>query len=210
MISAAVKDWVRQYTARHIKWAVLAVSSIDGYEEIEGEEQGSENAYQLPARRFQHYGYRSRPPVGSEMICVAPAGGESQRVSIASEKSGQGPDSQEEGEVEVYSKFGQRVTLDKDGAITITGKATVKIDQNGKVTIDAAAGQDVQVNGGTLRVARETDPVDPSGGMTAWMSQVVLAITNLIAGAPAAPPMPPAPPSFAFIRTGAGAPNFKG
>lgn len=125
-----LKHWVKQWTTRFVRYGLLAQTEATGFDQMEGT-QGSPDdpPFQHPVRRFQHYGFRSRPRVGAELICVAPRGGASNRVSVASEVPGAGPQAQEEGEVELYSEFGQRIILAKDGTITLQepqgGKATL-------------------------------------------------------------------------------------
>lgn len=119
-LGPTIKDWVKQWTARLVRYGILAHTESTGFDQLEGAQgDGVNPSYQQPARRFQHYGFRSRPRVGAEIICVAPRGGTSNRVSIASEVSGQGPQDQEEGEVEVYSQFGQRLRLISDGSFIL-------------------------------------------------------------------------------------------
>lgn len=83
----------------------------------------------------------------------------------------------------------------KDSELTIAVGAQlfIKIDQAGKVTIDSKAGQDLVFNGGTLRVARVTDPVTPTTAMGLWMNAVNAAITAIKNGDPIT--LPPAAPS---------------
>lgn len=217
-MKAATQAWVRTFVARLARRAILAVSSADRAEQMEGHlvDEGDPD-YEQPVRRCQWYGLRSRPGPGTELICVAPDGGTSQRCAVAGEAPGTGPTDQEEWEVELYAKAGQRLELDKDGhaVMTVVGGKTItikmqgaqiKIDGAGKIAIDSEAAQDVVVNGGTLKVARETDPVDPAGGMATWMSQVAAALNAIAPGSV----NPPAPPAFGFVRTGAGAPRFRG
>ena len=52
---------------------------------------------------------------------------------------------------------------DSELTISVGPQLHLKIDQAGKVTIDSKAGQDLVFNGGTLRVARVTDPVNING-----------------------------------------------
>lgn len=119
-LATSLKEWVKQWTSRFVRYGFLAQTEPTGFDQLEGSMgEPGEPAYQHPIRRFQHYGFRSRPKVGAELICVAPRGGTSNRVSIASEVPGEGPQNQAEGEVELYSQFGQRIFLKEDGSIHI-------------------------------------------------------------------------------------------
>ena len=163
----------------------------------------------MPARRMGPFGLRWVHPKDCEGLAIN-VGGRLQLVLIAAESESYGPTDLEGGEVALYDQAGSTIVLDKDGAITITSKsgAVVAMNAAGKITIDAKAGQDVQVNGGTLKVARETDPVDPHGSMSAWIAavQTICAALAATAGAPA----PVAPTNFGNIRLNAGATRFKG
>ncbi len=163
----------------------------------------------LPARRMGPFGLRWVHPKDCEGLAIN-VGGRLQLVLLAAESEKYGPTDLEGGEVALYDQAGSTIVLDKDGAITITSKsgATVVLNAAGKITIDAKAGQDVQVNGGTLKVARETDPVDPHGTMSSWIA-AVQAVAAAAAPALMLPP-PVAPTQFGNIRTGAGATRFKG
>lgn len=119
-MSFAVKEWVKQWSARLVRYGVLSCSAASGRDELEGTLVDERDlSYQHPVRRFQHYGFRSRPKAGAEVICVSPGGGASNRVSVASEVPGTGPQNQTEGEVEMYSDAGQRVVLGKEGTVLI-------------------------------------------------------------------------------------------
>lgn len=71
---------------------------------------------------------------------------------------------------------------DSELTISVGPQLHIKVDQAGKVTIDSKAGQDLVFNGGTLRVARVTDPVNINGTRVTvgtfafWCEQVRLQI----------------------------------
>lgn len=116
---------------------------------------------QQKMRWLQTYGIASKPRAGSEVVAVSLGGAASNRVAIASATPGAGPQTQEDGEVELYSEHGQRVVLDKDGRITVSASgSTIVLKPDGTVAIDAKAGSDVVVNGGTAKVAVEGTDVD--------------------------------------------------
>lgn len=190
--------------------ATLSRSAGDGYEQMDGYAvDPAEPEAADRVRRVQHYGFRSRPGpgTGTEIWALAPEAGASQRVYVASEVKGTGPTDQEDWEVEVYCKNGQRLTLDKDGQVLIRAKgATIKIDSNGAITIDTPAGQDVNIQSGTNGIARELDPVDANTAMRTWMAAVVTAFSTLsgAAGGNVPPITAPgaAPGTFGFIKLG--------
>lgn len=86
-----------------------------------------------------------------------------------------------------------RVRLRADGSVDIealTGEA---------IRITTAGGGDIVLNGGTLRIARETDPVTVGGAMSTWMAAVTAAT-----GVPAL-----VGTTLGTIAAGAGAPDAK-
>lgn len=209
MITYAIREYVRQRIGALVRIARSSGVNANRIDEVKGRARdGEEPDQQIPATRYQQYGFRSSPPADSEYVIIG-AGDVGQRVCIASETPGTGPGSQASGEVEVYAKTGQRIILNKDGLITISASgATIEIATTGKVTVTSAAGQDVQVNGGSLRVARDTDPVAP----TATMATLLTAIIALInAAAPGT--ISPAQAAALALQIGTingGAAQFKG
>ena len=88
--------------------------------ELEGRAGASdEPAYQDQALIMQHYGFRSRPGPGTELLTLGHLGSPTQRVAVASETPGQGPTDQVDGEVEIYSQHGQRIRLMEDGGVRV-------------------------------------------------------------------------------------------
>lgn len=89
--------------------------------------------------------------------------------------------------------------------------ARIRIRASGAISIDAKAGQDVTFNGGTLKVARETDPVNvctltatsPSGPVT------FVLVPLDASGAPGAPVTSPTVTVPAVIAHAGGAPHVK-
>ena len=172
------------------KWGYLRVTMPQPVDDAEGVTSNTQ-----PCRNMNAFGFRSAPASGSECIVGAPRGGATNAVVVASDHLGYGPTDLAEGDSVQFSKAHHEgktcmVRVDASGKITIhsKGNGVVVIDENGKITIDAVAGQDVVVNGGTLQVARKTDPVAAAAAMTTWMAAVNTAITNLIALNPAVAP----------------------
>lgn len=88
---------------------------------------------------MQHYGFRSRVPVGSEGVAIAIGGRSHHMIVIATEKRDTVRDDLQEGEVVIYSKFGQAITLGTDGNVHIksnNGASTVEIKANGEVLLN--------------------------------------------------------------------------
>ena len=120
-------DFLRNYLAGLIRRTLIATPSADGHIEVDGwgseagEEEGS-----YTARIFQHYGFWSHVPEGAETVVVAVNGGSANGAVVGTELPGTKP-SLEKGEVAIFSKFGQKILLDKDGNVIITPKSGAKV-----------------------------------------------------------------------------------
>lgn len=170
-----VKALVRNYVARVIRWGTISVSPARGYVQMVGRSaDNDEPESQEELRWLQHYGLASKPRAGSEIAAVSIGGAATNRIALASSTPGAGPQTQEDGEVELYAEHGQRVVLDKDGRLTVSASgSTIVLKPDGTVAIDAKAGSDVVVNGGTAKVAVEGTDVD-CGALS-----VVLSMTGI-------------------------------
>jgi len=106
------------------------IYSCDGYRHPDDPESV------VVAKRAQHYGLCSEPPNDGTCVAVAVAvgGGASNRVAVA-EYSTNTPEI-EVGEVMLWTKFGQRVLLNKDGDVVVVPAA------GRKVLIGSATGTD--------------------------------------------------------------------
>lgn len=93
------------------------------------------------AKHIQLYGFRSKPPVGCEVISLVCSGGSSQKVVVASDHSGLGPSDLQSGEAAIYTKSGSTILLDKDGNVTIIPKsgAKVRLGSGTPAELDAVA-----------------------------------------------------------------------
>lgn len=121
---------------------------------------GATTEQSRPSRLIQQYGFASRPLIGAEAL-LAPVGDRSgQGVVLGLEDSRYRPEL-ESGEVTLFDHLGNRVHLTKDGYILI----------------DAIV--DLILNGGTLQVARATDPVGAATSMAAWIAAVTAALATL-------------------------------
>ena len=154
-----LRQYVLQLLSRMAKWTTLARNGRAGYVGVTGPArnpaQGDKDVEGL-ARRYQHFGFRSRAPKNSEVILLALRAGSANQVVIAEESFGHGPrvEDLKDGEVAIYCKAsGAVIKFDENGKISIAAAA----GQN--ISIDAGAGANVVVNNGTLDVARKTDQV---------------------------------------------------
>jgi len=97
------------------------IYSCDGYRHPDDPESV------VVAKRAQHYGLCSEPPNDGTCVAVAVAvgGGASNRVAVA-EYSTNTPEI-EEGEVVLWTKFGQRLLLNKDGDVIVIPAAGRKM-----------------------------------------------------------------------------------
>lgn len=97
-----------------------------------------------------------------------------------------------------------RISLKTDGLVISAKGATITFTPDGTLQVLAAAGQDLTLNGGTLAVARVSDPVTPDLGLVTTLSAIV-GILNAAPGpvlsAPGAVP-PFASPSVGTITSG--------
>ena len=135
---------------------------------------------------FQHYGFTSSPPVGSEAILIRVGGSGDHQVIIATAKRDARIKLPSAGDVALYDLDGHFVALRRDG---------VEID-----------GPEIRLGtGAVLGVARQTDPVtlDPTSdpALFAFFAAVVAAISALAAGLPVT--VPTAPTTASGTITGA-------
>lgn len=163
----AVKELCEQVMSRLVRTGFIISSTIGiapntkrVFFEVDGdivEKQLGEEEIGTLARYFQHYGFRSRPSNRAEAVYLAVRGSRKHRIVIATDDAG-GTKELEAGEVEIFTQGGGSIWLDKDGNIVL--------------------------NGGTLDVARKTDPCQLllTGPMYLWMTQVEVAINTLAPG----------------------------
>lgn len=161
MTLAQIKAWVTQRLRNAAaRWSVLAVSSAAGRYQLagraggQGEEGADEEPYEDEAALYQHYGLRSRPGAGSAAISVPVGGAPSQRAILATEAPGLGPTDQEEWEVEIYAKAGQRIRLRADGSILlqVASGGQVQLRTDGTVQLVDVSGGTAKLEAGVLTV----------------------------------------------------------
>ena len=140
---------------------MIARAVIRSFKNSKGE-NGPLVAVELPGQErhedvpfMQHYGVASFPPKDSELLLLFPGGCRGAGVAMGSSQSKPGDIPQlEEGESCLYSKFGQKVVLKKDGSIVLTpasGK-TVTVESDLKVTGTVNADGNVE-SGGSVKAA---------------------------------------------------------
>lgn len=167
----SLRDFVMQTFSRLLKRAIGAQQSDDVayvYSSVPQPppELGiqSDNSAQR-SRHFPGYGRRTRPPAGSEFMVFAPRGGTGNAAAIGSDNLGYGPTDLEDGEVVEYGPAHTNggvscMRWKSSGEVTLTtAEATIQIASTGQINITAKTAENVVFNGGTLRVARKTDPV---------------------------------------------------
>lgn len=155
-----VKDLCEQVMSRLVRTGFVISSTIGVtpntkrvFLEVDGdivEKQIDEEEIGTLTRYFQHYGFRSRPSNRAEAVYLAVRGSRKHRIVIATDDAG-GTKELEAGEVEIFTQGGGSIWLDKSGNIVL--------------------------NGGTLLVARKTDPVKPTDTFNTVM-QALIAVAN--------------------------------
>lgn len=105
------------------------------------------------------------------------------------------------GDVDITAKSARDINLSVSGG----GSVNLSASGGGDINLNVSGGGDVVLAGGSLKVARVTDAVDPSAGMATWMSQVAAAVNILAPGSVT----PASPLTFATIASGGGATNVK-
>ncbi len=145
-MTSSLRRWLRlyleSYCARFVQILDLTRSSATGFYGIGGHAvDGDEPESERTAERIQQYGFRSRPRPSSRVVALAINGGAGNNVIVATDTPGTGPQSQADGDVELFSEHGQRLQMNSDKHLRI----------------DAPAPSDVIVNGGTAKVSRVGD-----------------------------------------------------
>lgn len=156
-----IPQWLTQFVENKIRAAAARVRTIAksgrpvelaGYAGAAGEE-----SYQDPALLMQQYGFRSRPGPGSEAATLKCLGEKTQALIVATEAPGVGPNDQEDWEVEIYAKTGQRIRLRADGSLhlSVTGGAVADLRADGSVVLTDSSGGTATLANGRLTVAQD-------------------------------------------------------
>lgn len=127
MIAPAIRDWIRNRLASMVRLTTIRGRDAKGIYSCDGYRHPDDPESVVVAKRAQHYGLCSEPPNDGTCVAVAVAvgGGASNRVAVA-EYSTNTP-AIEEGEVLLWTKFGQRVLLNKDGDVVVVPAAGRKV-----------------------------------------------------------------------------------
>jgi len=127
MIAPAIRDWIRNRLASMVRLTTIRGRDAKGVYSCDGYRHPDDPESVVVAKRAQHYGLCSEPPNDGTCVAVAVAvgGGASNRVAVA-EYSTNTPEI-EEGEVMLWTKFGQRVLLNKDGDVIVIPAAGRKV-----------------------------------------------------------------------------------
>jgi phage baseplate assembly protein V len=96
---------------------------------------------------FQHYGFSSNPPAGSQAIVLPLGGKTSQGVIIATEHGSYRIKGLKPGEVAIYTDEGDSIVL-KRGRLIEASTETLKINATTKVEMNTPL---LQVNGGDIK-----------------------------------------------------------
>lgn len=167
-------------------------STSDGFSSSNND---SGETAQPRARRMEPTGFAC-VPVKGEVSKVLGIGANLLHFAVASTRYR--PKGLKQTEWAIYNlrAAGEQLVIkgNKDSEVTISVGPFLhlKIDKDGKFTVDSQAGHDLVFNGGTLRVARVTDPVTPTTDMGVWIGAVDAAILALKTGAPVTVPTAPA------------------
>lgn len=96
---------------------------------------------------FQHYGFTSNPPVGSQAIVLPLGGKTSQGIIIATEHGSYRIKNLNPGEVAIYTDEGDSIVLKRNHLIEVTTE-TFKINAATKVEMNTPL---LQVSGGDIK-----------------------------------------------------------
>lgn len=184
-----VDDELRVQTAQTVGFG----DEVDG-----GDAEQSDEAEVL-----QPAGFASRPAITDTLEGFAVMRGDEPVVLVLVDK-GAPAQELEAGETRMHGVNGSTnsatvIRIRANGDVDITAKSARDIN------LSVSGGGDVVLAGGSFKVARVTDAVDPSAGMATWMSQVAGAVNILAPGSVT----PASPLTFATIASGGGATNVK-
>lgn len=126
MLTDAVKNWVRTWSARLIRKLQIRGRADTGYYSTDNNGANpSDGDVGMTVQRYQLYGLTSEPPSGTECVVLAVNGGASNRVSVA--ELPQNVPTIEADEVLLWAKAGQRILLNRDGDVVVVPAAGRKV-----------------------------------------------------------------------------------
>ena len=126
------------------------------------------------AEYFEPYGIAGAVPEGSTGVALAVGGSRDHVIVVCASPKGGTPEGRQAGEVDIYSRFGQRIRLHLDGSISLLPDGT------GQVYLGS------DVNPALPQVARNGDSVPVSASFAAWAANVTAAL-NVVPGTVTAP-----------------------
>ena len=101
--------------------------------------------------RLAEFGFTSRPPVGSDVVVLFPAGDRTNAVVVATGHQASRPKGLQEGETQVYDVWGKYLYFTKDGGIVIEAQGT-PVTVNNATTVTINASEKVLMNTPLLEV----------------------------------------------------------
>ena len=116
--------------------------------------------------RLQNYGFTSVPKSGAEAAVVFVGGRREHGLVVAVDDRRYRISGLTAGETCVYDATGSKVTLHDDGSMDLEASsgATLKLTAGGGVEVTPAVGANIVLAGGSLSVARATDPLQGTAG----------------------------------------------
>lgn len=119
---------------------------------------------------FQHFGFSSSPPLGTELVFVCVGGNRDHAIVVGELNREARPTGHAAGEVELYNANGVSVLLRADGAVVVVASGGLQASDDVQAGGDVVAGGDVADAVGTLDALRQAYNVhvhpDPQGGST--------------------------------------------
>lgn len=160
---ARIMGWIR---AAALRWEVISASGDGGAYQLDGRDEEG-RTWQLPAQLYHHgYGVRGKAGARAEALTAFLLGSSAQRVILATRSRPDEPAELAEWEVDLYSRFKQRVHLREDGGLHITtdkGHAA-ELRADGSIVVTAADGRIFATSKGGAEV--ELDASDVTTAIT--------------------------------------------
>jgi phage baseplate assembly protein V len=120
--------------------------------------------------RFQQYGLTSVPEAAAEAIVLCLGGNVEHAVAIAVDDRRYRPKNLAAGEVQLYSKHGQRVLLKQDGSLElVAGSSSATLTAAGAFTCAGATSVKLQVGTNSVEVSSAKVTITSPGGVTEFL-----------------------------------------
>ena len=151
-------------TASRLSWS-LALGRVtltyDGRPVQQAQVQFTGDRLVQAAQMMQHFGFASRPPVGSKVVGVFLEGDPVNAIAIASNHPPSRPTTLKEGDAALYDSRGQFVLLSANGCTISAGGCTITM-AGGVITLKG----DAIVTDGMTRLNKGTKAVAVRGSAT--------------------------------------------